>query len=75
MAESIELTEDVLQFLDESDLNYFPLMSPEESCLPLAALTEKYDLCFPTQLEINTKQVPPEDRTNNRKEREEKEES
>ena len=64
MAESIELPEDVLQFLNESDLNYFPLMSPEESCLDLAALTEKYGLRFPTQPEINTEQAPPKDCTN-----------
>ena len=64
MAESIELPEDVLHFLDESDLDYFSLMSPEESCLDLAALTEKYDLRFPTQPEINTEWVPPENRTN-----------
>ena len=64
MAESVELPEDVLQFLDESDLHYFPLMSPDELCLDLAALTEKYDLRFPTQPEINTEWVSPEDRTN-----------
>ena len=40
MPESIELPDDFPQFLDESDFNYFPLMSPEETCLDIATLTE-----------------------------------
>ena len=39
-------------------------MNPERSCLDSAVLTEKYDLRFPTQPEINTGWVPPEDHTN-----------
>ena len=39
MAESIEFPKDVPQFLDESDFNYFPLMSPEETHLDLATLS------------------------------------
>ena len=58
MAESIELPEDVLQFLDESNVDYHPLMNPKESCLDLAAFMEKYNLRFLTQLEINTEWVP-----------------
>ena len=47
MVESIKWPKNVPQFLDEFDLNHFPLMSPEETHLDLATLTEKYDLCFP----------------------------
>ena len=38
MPEFIELPGDVPQFLSESEFNYFPLMSPEETRLDSAAL-------------------------------------
>ena len=73
MPEFIELPGDVPQFLGESDFNYFPLKSPEETRLDSATLPATN--CFPTpqslhnesnmnKQEINTEQVSSEAHSN-----------
>ena len=57
MAESFKFLDDTLKFLDQSDLEYFPLMSPEETNLDFESLVEKYDLLQHSQsLNIESEQ-------------------
>ena len=48
MAESIRLPEDVPQFLNESDFNYFPflLMTPEETRLDFSKTTNNHSTAW-----------------------------